>query len=443
MSVFDINIDEFKQDFTITDGNKYNNGEVHTDFKLVNEMLDLIPNKYFKNPNLKWLDPCAGRGYFGIILYKRLFEGLKDLYPDTIERHNHITGYMLHMNELNSTFIPILKKLFGENCNIFNHQFTQFPAMRYYDVVIGNPPYNSKGQAVWSIFIEKSLSVLKGRGLLNFIVPSIWMKNDHPFHKKILKFNIKKLKTFSNTETNKIFHGEAQTPTCYFLIQNIQSSQDKPQTIEIFDKTYNKYTKFVTNNKSIPLFGISIINKLKPFVKKAGHIIVKKTNMRPGYKGLVLGPSLNGNTGYPNIKSCILNGLQPQLVINFSNIKCEYCGIPKLVLAHKMYGFPYPDLDGLFGISNRDNYVILNKTKPDFLKLYKFLSTNFIITIFEATRYRMKYLERYIFEMLPDITKLEDFPEEINDETIFNYFKLNEMERNLIKTFHKKNYLSF
>ena len=108
-----------------------------------------------------------------------------------------------------------------------------------------------------------------------------------------------------------------------------------------------------------------------------------------------------------------------------------------------MYGFPYPDLGGLFGISNRDNYVILNKTKEDFIKLYQFLSTNFIRTMFESTRYRMKYLERYIFEMLPDITKLTDFPEEINDETIFNYFELDEMERNLINTFHKKRYLSF
>ena len=108
-----------------------------------------------------------------------------------------------------------------------------------------------------------------------------------------------------------------------------------------------------------------------------------------------------------------------------------------------MYGFPFLDISGVFGVSNRDNYVIFNKPKQELEQLQKFLSTNFIITMFESTRYRMKYLERYIFNMLPDITKLDDFPEEITDETLFDYFKLNEVERNLINTFHKKRYLSF
>ena len=49
-------------------------GEVHTDFKLINDMFEMIPNSYFKNPNLTWLDPCAGKGYFSIILYKKLFK---------------------------------------------------------------------------------------------------------------------------------------------------------------------------------------------------------------------------------------------------------------------------------------------------------------------------------------------------------------------------------
>ena len=55
----------------------------------------------------------------------------------------------------------------------------------------------------------------------------------------------------------------------------------------------------------------------------------------------------------------------------------------------------------------------------------------------------MKYLERYIFEMLPDITKLDDFPEIINDETLLDYFRLDDKERELISTYHTKKYLSF
>ena len=53
MSVYDIDINTYEQDFTITEGNKEINGEVHTSFKIINEMLDLIPNKCFKDPTLK------------------------------------------------------------------------------------------------------------------------------------------------------------------------------------------------------------------------------------------------------------------------------------------------------------------------------------------------------------------------------------------------------
>ena len=61
-----------------------------------------------------------------------------------------------------------------------------------------------------------------------------------------------------------------------------------------------------------------------------------------------------------------------------------------------------------------------------------FLSTKFALYLFEGTRYRMKYLEKYVFELMPDITKLDDFPEIITDETIADYFQLSEWERKCI-----------
>ena len=120
--------------------------------------------------------------------------------------------------------------------------------------------------------------------------------------------------------------------------------------------------------------------------------------MRPGYKGLKLSPILCKDRSYPNIKTCKLNYLQPQLVINYSNIPCSYFKKPKLVLAHKMHGFPYLDYNGVFGISNRDNYIIYKDTLTDLIKLYEFLSLNFVQQYFEATRYRMMFLEKYAFD---------------------------------------------
>ena len=51
-------------------------GEVHTPFTLIVDMFDMMPISFFKNPQFTWLDPCAGKGYFSIILYKKLFMNL-------------------------------------------------------------------------------------------------------------------------------------------------------------------------------------------------------------------------------------------------------------------------------------------------------------------------------------------------------------------------------
>ena len=108
-----------------------------------------------------------------------------------------------------------------------------------------------------------------------------------------------------------------------------------------------------------------------------------------------------------------------------------------------MYGFPTIDKGGLYGISNRDKYVILRDDTEDLLKLQKFFSTKTALYLFESTRYRMKYLEKYIFELIPDITKLNNFPEEINDYTIATYFGLTNEEINAINSLHKKEYNYF
>jgi len=108
-----------------------------------------------------------------------------------------------------------------------------------------------------------------------------------------------------------------------------------------------------------------------------------------------------------------------------------------------MYGFPYYDSLGIYGISNRDNYVILRESEEELLKIKQFLSTNLVLYIYESTRYRMKYLEKYAFQFIPDITALPDFPEDINHESVSLYFGLDDNDIKYINSLHKKNYLSF
>ena len=58
-------------------------------------------------------------------------------------------------------------------------------------------------------------------------------------------------------------------------------------------------------------------------------------------------------------------------------------------------------------------------------------------------RKHWKGYEKYIFELIPDITKLDNFPEDINDETIASYFGLTDEEKNAVNSLHKKEYNYF
>ena len=453
MSIRNLDINTYPQLFNVSLQNKHKFGEVNTDFALIYKILELIPKHKFTNPNLKWLDPCCGSGYFSIVLYKLLYKHIPIIDDD--ERHTHIITNMIHMIEINPEHIPVLKTLFGENVNIKCANFLDTTGS--YDMIIGNPPFNcngivkvptntksskkSDGRSIWQKFIKKSIDSLKGRGHLTFITPSIWMKRDHPMYQYMTRHNIKKIHTMTNTETNKAFHGQAQTPTCYFTLVKTHPLY---RPIPIYDKSVKKYVKceWQINDKfiSLPLFAQSIIQRTLFLVDTYGSIDVIKTSMRPDYKGLSVKQQSDKEHPFPNISTCVLNDLQPQLVINYSNKECVHANQPKLVLAHKMYGFPYYDASGIYGISNRDNYVILNKTPEDFVKLQQFFSTKFALYMFEATRYRMKYLEKYIFEMIPDITVIPDFPTIINDETIAAYFSLSNIEIKAIQHHTKKAY---
>ena len=112
MSILSLDIDSFEQDFSSK--NKDTLGEVHTDFKLIINMLNLIPVKYYKNPKLKWLDPCCGRGYFVMILYKKLFEHLT-MIENEEKRHNHIIENMIYMIEINSEHMSNLLNYLEES----------------------------------------------------------------------------------------------------------------------------------------------------------------------------------------------------------------------------------------------------------------------------------------------------------------------------------------
>jgi tRNA1(Val) A37 N6-methylase TrmN6 len=472
MSIHDLDLTTFQQTFEVSPADKLEYGEIYTPFVLIHQMLDLFDPVVFMQPHKRWLDIGAGRGYFSLVLFDRLNKGLATILPDTASRQEHILCHMLFLVELKDTNVAFLRELFGPTANILHADFcsvtTLLPEMDY---VIGNPPYNSHGmkkvptnqtqkkkedgETVWIKFIMKSLTLLKAEtGQLCVIIPSLWLKPDKAnLHSLLTAYQIQKIHCLSGNQTNKLFKGAAQTPTCFFLLTKTggdavgggDAGGSGVAEITLYDLNRQAYIALPHQiGQPIPLFGAAIIKKLAPWLLVSSSLKVVKTNM-PSVKSKFTENLYSPEYPYRNITTCILENLQPVLLINFSNIPQAFYGEKKLVLAHKMYGFPYFDETGSYGISNRDNYVITGKTAEEFCQLKAFLSTKLVLYLYEAARYRMKYLEKYAFQFIPDITRLPGFPraEELNDTTVADFFGLDLLDRQHIQNLHKKTYKTF
>ena len=451
-----MNLEE--QSFDVSQERKEIYGEIATDFDVIDQMLDQLPLSLFQDPNTRWLDVGAGRGYFAKAIFNRLYLSLAPALPDPAERRTHILRDMLYMIELNELHRAYLLSTFGEKANVIIGDFLTYQPHCSYDVIVGNPPYNSHGaikvpsnnerdkrddgRTVWPLFIRHAVSLLAPSGYLNFITPSMWLRPDRAKTYDFMHtLTILKAKCLSCSETSRAFHGHAQTPTCIFTLQNIPTTEGvgEERTIELYDRTHQSYVSYAYFvGESIPLFGASVVKKLRPYVRQYGHAIVYKTNLPP--RDVKLSPHQDKTTRYPNIKTCLLENSEPKLVIEYSNKKLKYREVKKLVMAHKMYGFPYDDAEGTYGISNRDNYIMVLPDSTERKRWQDFLSTKTALFIFEAARYRMRYLEKEAFMFIPNILDMPNFPKSIVDETLFEFFELSDLEKTHILTFHKKEY---
>lgn len=170
------NIINFSKEYTITKDKAYlkKHGQF---FTLSSELLKCLLESYNKTqPKCDVLEPSCGTGMI-------ILECLKHI--------NHINGCCIDAVELDPIIYNKTVEFLEDhtNVNIINADFLRYDGLKEYDLIIGNPPYFelSKDQKtlyaeeyneiyngkvnIYSLFIYKSIKLLKLGGELIFIIP--------------------------------------------------------------------------------------------------------------------------------------------------------------------------------------------------------------------------------------------------------------------------------
>ena len=112
------------------------NDEVFTPPEIVNQMLDMLPQELFQNPDTKFLDPACKTGVFLREIAKRLIKGLGPQFPDLQERIDHIFHKQLFGIAI--TELTSLLSRRGVYCSKYpNSEFS----VSYFDTAEGNIRY--------------------------------------------------------------------------------------------------------------------------------------------------------------------------------------------------------------------------------------------------------------------------------------------------------------
>ena len=350
---------------------KKKNAEVPTSVQLVNEMLKKILLEFWKKPH-KVLEGCCGKGNFVLGIFDAFYEGLKEMYPDEIDRCRVIMTECIYYADITPLNVFITTELL--KCHIQSYcsekpdyEFNSYvgDTLKFdakekwgidgFDAVIGNPPYNSSGRTstgntIWQHFTKKALNEwLLPNGYLAFVHPPGWRKPTRTNKEKM--YGLYELMAIDNQmiylsihgikDAKKMFVGNVGTRSDWYLIQK----KNKHTTTIVNDEENTKITIDMGDFNWLPNYNITASqNILAKGNEKRCPIIYNRSNYGSDRPHI----SRKGKTDefiYPVVRTIPKSGIR--YLYSKYNDKGHF-GIKKVIFADNGLNDAIIDMEGEF-----------------------------------------------------------------------------------------------
>lgn len=445
---------KFINDYTHSNNEKINKyGEVYTPIQLACEMLHKIPIQKWKDPSMRWLDPACGAGIFMQVVYYKLMATLTDAFPNKKRRSRHIIENMLFMCDIQQDNTDAARRIFKEidesaKPNIETADFLETDeggTHAKYDIIIGNPPYNSGSihakttskkkhvrkegeeshKTIWPLFVKKSINLLNSsQGLLLFIHPVSWMrfkgKNGALFSDKQLIY----VRYYNLHQSNQMFGSSGRIPVAYYLLENTSPHM----ATKIYDNAIQTTREFdISKYLFIPTESVDLWNRLMEFSDKYGTLakMFEKVNVPPSSR---LSEKKTVKYKYP-----IVRYAYKELNVHYSDIdKNSGNKEEKLLFVNESMGYPIYDTDGTLYPPN-DNYILrsfsegVEKKRRELKQWQQYFYCNLLLYLISTLKLRQNFFNDKIFEIIPNIAKMTR-SQKITDDTLIRLFQLGEEE---------------
>jgi hypothetical protein len=367
---------------------KKQNGEVFTPPQLIQQKFDkltLADPLIWSDPSKKFLDPANGIGNYPALAFHRLMAGLAAAIPDEADRKRHILENMLYMCELNKKNVEVSRKIFDPDgvysLNIYQGSYLDLDpeaewGVSKFDVIFGNPPYQEKvgprkTNAVWHLFVLKSLNHLTEGGYLAFIHPPGWRNIDGNFKEtqaKMLGLNLRYLEIHNEADGVSLFRCSIRTD--WYILQN--TVVDKTATCIRFQDG----TEHIINVKGLEFIPNAEFERIYSLVAAEGEDVVDVLYSRSEYgtDKKWMGRAKTGVKQHPCIYT-VNSKHQPTFF--YSEHKKSHFGVPKLIWSNGAKPGSLIDADGEYGLT-QFAYAIADS--PNKLEMIK--------TVFDTPEFR-------------------------------------------------------